>query len=171
MSRDECTFTRLNSVISTRKRPFTEECFFLIICLISNRIKYICVFYFHFFVFLDVLFRTFDVILQWRQNICHVIFHVWGFSWRKNNRFLHTYLGKTGWSSISDRNFISFREWCAAKRAKRNKHFYHEWKITRVLVRKAQISVESYLNYQSVSQKSILCDVYFIALNFMILIW
>jgi hypothetical protein len=30
----------------------------------SNRIKYICVFYFHFFVFLDVLFRTFDVILQ-----------------------------------------------------------------------------------------------------------
>jgi hypothetical protein len=32
----------------------------------SNRIKYICVFYFHFFVFLDVFFRTFDVILQWR---------------------------------------------------------------------------------------------------------
>jgi hypothetical protein len=37
-----------------------------------------------------------------------------------------------------------------------------------VLVRKAQISVESYLVYQSVSQKSILCDVYFITLNFMI---
>jgi hypothetical protein len=49
----------------------------------SNVIKYICVIYFHFFVFLDVLFRTFDVILQWRQNMCHVIFHVWGFSWRK----------------------------------------------------------------------------------------
>jgi hypothetical protein len=32
-------------------------------------------------------------------------------------------------------------------------------------VRKAQISVESYLVYQSVSQKSILCDVYFITLN------
>jgi hypothetical protein len=48
-----------------------------------QRIKYICVFYFIFFVFLDVFFRTFDVILQWRQNMCHVIFHVWGFSWRK----------------------------------------------------------------------------------------
>ena len=32
-------------------------------------------------------------------------------------------------------------------------------------MRKAQISVESYLVYQSVSQKSILCDVYFITLN------
>jgi hypothetical protein len=53
--------------------------------------------------------------------------------WRKikNNRFLHTFLGKTGWSSTSDRNFMSFREWSAAKRAKRNKNFYHEWKITR----------------------------------------
>jgi hypothetical protein len=29
---------------------------------------------FHFFVFLDVLFRTFDVILQWRQNMCHSYF-------------------------------------------------------------------------------------------------
>ena len=34
-----------------------------------------------------------------------------------------------------------------------------------ILVRKAQISVESYLVYQSVSQKSILCDVYFITLD------
>ena len=34
-----------------------------------------------------------------------------------------------------------------------------------ILVRKAQISVESYLVYQSMSQKSILCDVYFITLN------
>jgi hypothetical protein len=34
-----------------------------------------------------------------------------------------------------------------------------------ILVRKVQISVESHLVYQSVSQKSILCDVYFIALN------
>jgi hypothetical protein len=42
--------------------------------------------------------------------------------------------------------------------------------FNKILVRKAQISVESYLNYQSVSQRSILCDVYFIALNFMILI-
>jgi hypothetical protein len=42
----------------------------------SNRIKYICVFYFHFFVFLDVLFHTFDVILQWRQNLCHVNGHI-----------------------------------------------------------------------------------------------
>jgi hypothetical protein len=49
----------------------------------------------------------------------------------KNNRFLHTFLGKTGWSSTSDINFMSFREWSAAKRAKRNKNLYHEWKITR----------------------------------------
>jgi hypothetical protein len=34
-----------------------------------------------------------------------------------------------------------------------------------ILVRKAEISVESYLDYQSVSQKSIVCDVYFITLN------
>jgi hypothetical protein len=47
------------------------------------------------------------------------------------NRFLHTFLGKIGWSSTSDRNCMSFREWSVAKRAKRNKNFYHEWKITR----------------------------------------
>ena len=41
------------------------------------------------------------------------------------------FLGKTGWSSTSDRNFMSFCEWSAAKRMKRNKNFYHEWKITR----------------------------------------
>ena len=44
----------------------------------------------------------------------------------------------------------------------------HEGKyciFNKILVRKAQISVESYLVYQSVSQKSILCDVNFIALN------
>ena len=44
----------------------------------------------------------------------------------------------------------------------------HEGKyctLNKILVRKAQISVESYLVYQSVSQKSILCDVYFITLN------
>ena len=49
----------------------------------------------------------------------------------------------------------------------------HEGKyctFNKILVRKAQISVESSLVYQSVSQKSILCDVYFITLNFMILI-
>jgi hypothetical protein len=40
-----------------------------------QRIKYICAFYFNFFVFLDVLFRIFDVTLQWRQNMCHVISH------------------------------------------------------------------------------------------------
>ena len=50
------------------------------------------------------------------------------------NRFLHTFLGKTGWSSTSDRNVMSFREWSAAKRAKRNKHFYHERKITRAFL-------------------------------------
>jgi hypothetical protein len=49
----------------------------------------------------------------------------------KINRFWHTFLGKTGWSSTSDRNVMSFREWRAAKREKRHKHFYHEWKITR----------------------------------------
>ena len=45
----------------------------------------------------------------------------------------------------------------------------HEGKyctFNKILVRKAQISVESYLVYQSVSQKLILCDVYFITLNF-----
>jgi hypothetical protein len=47
------------------------------------------------------------------------------------NRFLHTFLGKIGWSSASDRNFMSFREWSAAKRARRHNNFYHEWKITR----------------------------------------
>ena len=44
----------------------------------------------------------------------------------------------------------------------------HEGKygtFNKILVRKAQISVESYLVFQSVSQKSILCDVYFITLN------
>jgi hypothetical protein len=44
----------------------------------------------------------------------------------------------------------------------------HEGKyctFNKILVRKAQISVESCLVYQSVSQKSILCDVYFITLN------
>ena len=44
----------------------------------------------------------------------------------------------------------------------------HEGKyctFNKMLVRKAQISVESYLVYQSVSQESILCDVYFIMLN------
>jgi hypothetical protein len=49
----------------------------------------------------------------------------------------------------------------------------HEGKyctFNKILVRKAQISVESYLVYQSVSQKSILCDLYFITLHCMILI-
>jgi hypothetical protein len=44
----------------------------------------------------------------------------------------------------------------------------HEGKyctFNKILLRKAQISVESYLVYQSVSLKSILCDVYFITLN------
>ena len=84
----------------------------------SNRIKYSCVFYFNFFVFLDVLFRTFDV------KICVTSYFMYGVS--------------------------------------------HEGKyctFNKILVRKAQISVESYLVYQSVSQKSILCDVYFITLN------
>ena len=49
----------------------------------------------------------------------------------ETNRFLHTLLGKTGWSSTSDRNFMSFREWSAAKRAKGHRNFYHERKITR----------------------------------------
>jgi hypothetical protein len=49
----------------------------------------------------------------------------------KYNRILHTFLGKTGWSPMSDRTFMSFREWSAAQRAKRNKNFFHEWKITR----------------------------------------
>jgi hypothetical protein len=95
----------------------------------SNRIKYICVFYFHFFVFLDVLFHTFDVILQWRQNMCHIIFHVWGFSWRKILYFQQ---------NISEKNS----------------------NISRKL-----------LSLSSGVTKVNLCDVYFITLNFMILIW
>jgi hypothetical protein len=58
--------------------------------------------YFHFFVF-----------LQWRQNMCHVIFH--------------------------EGKYCTFNK---------------------ILVKKAQISVESYLVYQSVSQKSILWCVF-----------
>jgi hypothetical protein len=34
-------------------------------------------------------------------------------------------------NKILVRNVMSFREWSAAKRAKRNQNFYHEWKITR----------------------------------------
>ena len=49
----------------------------------SNRFKFVSFIFIFSSVFLDVLFRTFDVILQWRQNMCHVIFHVWGVSWRK----------------------------------------------------------------------------------------
>ena len=44
----------------------------------------------------------------------------------------------------------------------------HEGKyctFNKILVRKAQILVKSYLVYQLVSQKSLFCDVYFIALN------
>ena len=55
-----------------------------------------------------------------------------------------------------------------------SRHKAHEGKyctFNKILVRKAQISVESYLVYQLVSQKSILCDVYFITLNFMISSW
>jgi hypothetical protein len=37
--------------------------------------------------------------------------------------------------------------------------------FNKILVRKDQISIESYLVYQSVSQKSTLFDVYFITLN------
>jgi hypothetical protein len=71
--------------------------------------------------------------IKWRPDLilygfffCSVVY----FIWKQTNRFLHTFLGKTGWSSTSDRNFMSFREWSTAKRAKRNKNFYHEWKIT-----------------------------------------
>jgi hypothetical protein len=41
------------------------------------------------------------------------------------NRFLHTFLGKTRWSSTSDRNCMSFRKWSAAKRVKRHNNFLH----------------------------------------------
>jgi hypothetical protein len=93
--KDECTWTRLTSVVFTRKRPFTEEQLVLndtklILDHIGRSLgllagerairgftRNIIV------VFLNVLFRTFDVILQWRQNMSHVIFHVWGVSWSK----------------------------------------------------------------------------------------
>jgi hypothetical protein len=42
---------------------------------VSTYFFYLCLL-FSLFVFLDALFHTFDVILQWRQNMCHVIFHV-----------------------------------------------------------------------------------------------
>ena len=62
------------------------------------------------------------------KNVEH---HANGLSKLKCNRFLHTLLGKTGWYSTSNGNFMSFREWSAAKRTKRNTNLYHEWKITR----------------------------------------
>jgi hypothetical protein len=95
----------------------------------SNCIKYICVIYFHFFVFLDVLFVPLTSFFN-GVKICVTSYFMYGVS----------HVGK----------------YCT---------------FNKILVRKAQISVEIYLIYQSVSQKSILCDVYFITLNFMILIW
>ena len=44
---------------------------------------------------------------------------------KKINRFFHMLIWKTGGSSTSDRNFMSFHEW------KDITHFYHEWKIRR----------------------------------------
>ena len=72
---------------------------------------------------------TFSVKDRYQLNYCICIkdFNA------ETNRFLHTFLGKTGWSSTSDRNVMSFREWSAAKRARRHNNFYHEWKITRAL--------------------------------------
>jgi hypothetical protein len=81
----------------------------------------------------------------WSDNLCKLVTDQWRASlgvrdsescWftkhelilvEETNRFLHTFLGKTGWSSTSDRNFMSFREWSAAKR---HNNFYHERKIT-----------------------------------------
>jgi hypothetical protein len=100
----------------------------------SNRIKYICVL-FSFFRFSRCPFPY-----LWHHSSKtskYVSRHIscMGCLMKENtvlsNRFLHTFLGKTGGSFTSYRNFISFREWSAAKRAKRNKNFYHEWKITR----------------------------------------
>jgi hypothetical protein len=47
------------------------------------------------------------ILLKFEQRCVHKdYFILW-----KYNRFLHTFLGKTGWSSTSDRNVMSFREW------------------------------------------------------------
>jgi hypothetical protein len=72
----------------------------------------------------------------------------------KNNRFLHTFLGKTGWSSTSDRNFMSFREWSTVKRAKRNKNLYYEWKITRLSQQPMQVLISSVIQQLSLSRTS-----------------
>jgi hypothetical protein len=55
---NKCIFTKLNAVFILKTAAWTLPLFF------------------SFFVSLGVHFRTFDVILQWRQNMCHVIFHV-----------------------------------------------------------------------------------------------
>ena len=38
----------------------------------------------------------------------HTLMTIINFS-KKSNRFLHTFLGKTGWSATSDRNFVFSR--------------------------------------------------------------
>jgi hypothetical protein len=35
-SKDECTWTRLTTVVSTRKRPFTEECLFSLLSWVDH---------------------------------------------------------------------------------------------------------------------------------------
>jgi hypothetical protein len=40
---------------------------------------------------------------------------------KKNNRYFHMLIWKTGGSSPSDRNVMSFHEWSAAERVERHK--------------------------------------------------
>jgi hypothetical protein len=78
--------------------------------------------YFHFFVFLDVLFvPLMSFFTEWRQNMCHVIFHVWGVSWRKILYFQ--------WNISEKKNQAPVRGQDGKISDTRGKDFY--WSLTR----------------------------------------
>ena len=70
---------------------------------------------------------------QWVHHECgrHRVQATVGSNQRLIGSYIRSWERPGDRSSTSDRNFMSFREWSAAKRAKRHKIFYHEWKITR----------------------------------------
>jgi hypothetical protein len=52
---------------------------------------------------------------------------------------------------------MSFREWSAAKRAKRHNNFYHEWKITRLSQQRGQaVSEEKIFKNRPIRNKNCL---------------
>ena len=60
---------------------------------------------------------------QWRHFRLWSVAHVY-YMWQwKNNRFLHTLLGKTGWSSTSDRNFDVFSRVECSKTSEKKQQF------------------------------------------------